>query len=162
MKRTRTWIAAAAACAAVLIVFLYTRTSDEARIRKSLSRLEKILSKKGDEGFYALLGKTDALSRLLTEECSIDVKHPSVHVRTRGAVIALSGRALRAVSRLKVRFHDVKVTVAEEGGAARAVLTATAEGPDIEGVLAVEVETAWVKEEGKWLLSRVREIPVLR
>ena len=161
MNKKRILLTAAACCIiAVLCIFMFK--SDEAKIKKKLDLLERTASKDKDDGAYALLSKVENLTNLFTEDCYIKLEPPIRTVHTRSSLAAHFTTALRMVSYLKISFHDINITIDPEAKTAEAVLTATAEGPEAEGIYAREVILKWVKQEGTWLITSVEEHSPLR
>jgi len=103
------------------------------------------------------LGKIEDLDRLFTKDCCIRLEEPGRTVRTRSNLAALLNTAFRAVRDIRIRFHDIHISVGPDKETAETVLTATAKGFEFEGIQAKEIVLEWVKKEGEWLICSANE-----
>ena len=154
-------IIGAAAAAVLVTALILMLESDEGKIKKNLSKLEKAITKKGDEGLYSLLSKADKVASCFSEECSIQMKSPVRNINGRKKILENIGAAFKVLKKLTVSFHDISVTITGEK-TAETLMTATARTEGHEGIEAKEIEMKWLKTDDGWLIDEVLEVETLR
>lgn len=149
----------------LMAIFFITRNRDERHIRKNLSSLAATISKSRDEGALALIAKAQKIKSFFTQDCRIVVGAPIPDIQGLEMLVAVFYQALRSVDEVNVGFHDISVTIGEEGITAKTVMTAKATGPDPQGGERVtdarEIEMDWKKIDGTWKIAEVRVVQIL-
>lgn len=141
----------------------YASSTDEARIRAALDDLAATVSESGGEGLSQMT-RAATLGSFFAPDVEIDLGAPWAPFRGRDTIMAMAAKANVPGEGLDVRFVDVEVDVAPDGlnATARMTATATDRGDLVErGFDARELEMAWRKVEGQWLIARVTGIETL-
>lgn len=150
----------------IVLVVLLTRDKDEALIKKELSVLCAVCSKSKDSSSELLLmGKTNKLKTMFTEDCSISVGRPVPEISGVGTLAAVFYQAMRAVSEISFSFRDISVTIDDTRTSAVTTMTAKATGSDAGGsggLEAREIRMLWKKVDGTWKISEATVVEILR
>ena len=141
----------------------YVASDDERRIRAALDDLAVTVGESGEDGL-AQMTRAARLGRFFTPDVVVDLGPPYMPVQGRDTIMAMAAKAQVPGGGLDVRFVDVSIDVAPSGEAAVARLTATVRSRDGtvgSGLDAKELEMAWRKLDGEWLIERVTGIETL-
>jgi hypothetical protein len=139
--------------------------SDEAQIRSVLERISETISGGGTEGDVAVLGRAAALRSHLAPDVVVDAGAPYMRLTGRDAVIVTTARLNGVIRNLDVTFEDIEIAVADDRTSARATLVAEArydERGGQRGFEARELELAFRRLDGRWVLSEVALIRALQ
>lgn len=142
----------------------YAGAGDEGRIRAALEELAAAVSEPGGEGL-AQLTHAAALGAFFAADVEVNPGAPYAPFRGRDTLMAMAAKVSAPGQGLDVRFVDVEVDVAPGGTEAVARMTATvAERGALadRGIDAREIEMAWRKTDGNWVIARVTGIETLR
>jgi len=142
----------------------YAGSGDEGRIRAALEELAATVGEPRAEGF-AQMTRAAAFGSFFTPDVEVDVGAPYAPFRGRDTIIAMAAKAAAPGQGLDVRFVDVEVDVAPGGTEAIARMTATVadrRAASDRGIDARELEMAWRKVDGHWLIARVTGIETLQ
>ena len=134
--------------------------TEEARIRRNLSRIESLLSKEADEPIAAGIIRANRTAEYFTQDCRINVNGFNITGKAELSAIIHNTRAGAAA--LKVRFHDVNITIRDEG-AAEVFLTAAASSNGLaRETIAREVRLIFLRRNGSWKIDSAETVEVLR
>ena len=142
----------------------YAGTGDEGRIRAALEELAAAVSEPGAEGL-AQMTRAAALGGFFAPDVEVDLGPPFAPFRGRDTIMAMAAKAAVPGQGLDVRFVDVEVDVAPGGADAVARMTATVAERGVaadRGIDARELEMAWRKVDGDWVIARVTGIETLQ
>ena len=142
----------------------YASSGDEERIRAALEELAATVSQSGGEGL-AQMTRAATLGSFFAPDVEVDLGAPYAPFRGRDTIMALAAKAAVPGEGFDVRFVDVEVDVAPGGTDATARMTATLAdrgGLLDRGLDARELEMAWRKVDGGWLIARVTGIETLQ
>ncbi|MBN1269599.1 MAG: nuclear transport factor 2 family protein [Kiritimatiellae bacterium] len=162
MRKTLVAIICLAAVAAALVFLLVDW--DRRAIMKNLRQLESLVSKDTSETTFAALTRAREIASLFTRRPEIRFPPylPSVSDRQELSGLIYQGRGM--ADTISVRIHDTTLEV--DSGRREAVLQMTARGTAARGNLedtdVRELELGWKREDGKWLISRMRAISAIQ
>jgi hypothetical protein len=112
------------------------------------------------------LGRAAALREEFAPDVKVDAGSPFARIDGRDALLATAARLRGMVPELDVRFVDVDVAVDGEGRAARVSATAEARfrraGSEAREVDARELDIDYGKAAGRWVITSVRLVDVLK
>lgn len=158
---TKRNIGIALAVLIALIAFMVIRSgSEEAAIRRTLSKLDKALDQPGEEGLVNSISAARTISKFFTEDAELDIG-PPMHVLKGRAEFSSSMVHVRQQAQfIKVTIQGMEVTLSEEiPSAAKVALV-------LEGQIKVPGENAsefreydllMTKVDGDWLIDRVEQ-----
>lgn len=150
--------------ALLLIVFLLLARgwlqTEQAKIKRNLSRLESLLSKEEGEPAAAGIIRANRAAEYFTGDCRIQVN--GFNITGKAELSAAIHNVRSTAPGIKVRFRDTEITV-KNSGSAEVYLTATAAEGGITGeTLAREVRVMLLKQNGEWKIASAETIEVLR
>jgi len=145
--------------------FLALFDSEEKRVKKQFHLLSDGVSKESDENIFTLDQKIKKIGSLFEESCEIKIPDHSLSGRlTRDEITGYAARGRLHFSQLHLTFHDMTITLIEEGVANVHVtgrLTGRAKtGERIEE--AHELNCLMKKTEKKWLFYLIEVVEVLK
>ena len=138
--------------------------SDEAQIVAVLERIADGVSGGADEGDMARLARAASLRNEFAPDVTVDAGPPFQRIKGREAIIGAAARTRGSVRDLAITFPDVAIAVAPDRQSATAVVTAEArfdEGGG-RGIDARELELAFTRHEGNWVISAVTLVAPLQ
>lgn len=142
----------------------YVGAGDEGRIRAALEELAAAVSEPGAEGL-AQVTRAATLGAFFAADVEVDLGAPFTPFRGRDTIMAMAAKAAVPGQGLDVRFVDVEVDVAPGGADAVARMTATVAERGVAAdreIDARELEMAWRKMDGDWVIARVTGIETLQ
>lgn len=143
---------------ASVLIYLLLRSDDTEQIRRQTERLSQVVARTGREPDLALVGRINALQRLLAEDCSIRVGSPVPILEGRNAVLGAYRSAWPQVKEAHLEFVDLVVTLEEEGERAETRQTARARWQiGAADPVADErvLRMAWRKNDGDWQITAI-------
>jgi hypothetical protein len=150
-------VLAIAAAAGLWFGWQWAFPNDEAQIAAVLERIADSVSGGADEGSVARLARASSLRNEFAPDVIVDAGPPFQRLTGRDAIIAVVARTRGSVRNLAITFPDVAIAVASDRQSATAVVTAEArfDEPGGPGVDARELELAFRRHEGQWVISAV-------
>jgi hypothetical protein len=151
-------VALAVAAAAVLwFGWQWLYPSDEAQIVALLERVADGVSSGADEGDVGRLARAASLRHEFAPDVTVDAGPPFQRISGREAIIGAAARTAGSVRNLSIVFPDVAVAVAPDRQSATVVVTAEARFDDggRRGIDARELELAFTRPQGRWVISAV-------
>jgi hypothetical protein len=160
------YLISAVVLALALLAFFYLYPGEEKKIKKQITLLSEYASKNEGESAFALARRLDSLGKLFAP--SVDLKAPGYELSgtyTRREIVNLAVRARMAFSRMTLKFHDVSISVSEEGKA-KVLATGRLKGISAERKSVDEVQDLEIilqkNGEGRWLFTSVEVVEVLK
>jgi SnoaL-like domain len=129
--------------------------SDEHQIRRQLTHVAAEINAQ-PQGLSAIARAADVASAF-ADDVVIDLGE-GAPIRGRDTVMGIVARLQPRTSRYEVRIRDMNVRV-DDPGSASVDLSATTSGEN--GMDAREFQLQMVKQNGKWMIARVRPVRVL-
>lgn len=143
----------------------FLHPSAEQIIRKELADLARTACVPPNEGNLPKLANAQKLASYFTTDAEITVEVPGHFAQTISGRADVQEKALGAramLGGLTVQFLDVSVSVAPDGQAATAHLTAKANLPGESVPQVEELKVGFKKVEGDWLIQRAENVKTLR
>lgn len=163
---SRTLAAIALVAVAAGAWFLLRGDFDEEQIRRNLDDLAAMASSpEGQPDAPAPLVRLARIRKVLTEDCEVRPGEAYPAISGRDNLMAVIGQYTGSVSGLRVTFHDLTVTVADDGQTATTTktVTVTSRGKQGEDILdAREARMTWRKVDGDWRIAVIEEVATLR
>ena len=131
--------------------------SDEAQILALLGRIADGVSSGAEEGDIGRLARAASLRNEFAPAVTVDAGPPFQRINGREAIIASAARTAGSVRNLAITFPDAAIAVASDRLSATAVVTAEArfdQGGE-RRIEARELELAFTRDEGQWVVSAV-------
>lgn len=157
--------AAVAAATVFLVLLLFCYPTDRRQIKKLFKHLSQWVSKEGQEGPIAMVQLIPEGRKFFADPC--ELKSDEYGLDESLSPLELAKLAMGARSRfetLSLEFHDLQIGFAEDGQAQVTVtarLTGRGEsGEDVQETH--EIEGVLQKNEGRWLLTRIKLVEVLK
>ena len=150
-------VLAVAAAAGLWFGWQWAFPNDEAQIAAVLERIADGVSGGADEGSMARLARASSLRNEFAPDVIVDAGPPFQRITGRDAIIAVVARTRGSVRNLAITFPDMAIAVASDRQSATAVVTAEArfDEPGGQGIDARELELAFTRHEGQWVISAV-------
>lgn len=150
-------VLAVAAAAGLWVGWQWAFPNDEAQIAVVLERLADGMSGGAEEGSVARLARASSLRNEFAPDAIVDAGPPLQRITGRDAIVAVAARTRGSVGKLAITFPDVAIAVASDRQSATAVVTAEArfDKPGGRGVDARELDLAFSRYEGRWVISAV-------
>lgn len=151
---------AALVCALLVIggYFLFAGKEDEKIINRNLARLVELAEKEGGESALVLLGQSRDMMRYVAQEPRVEVGPPLPVIADRRELEGVIVQVRQTVHSLDIRILRKQLTIADDARTAQMEVEAEASasyaGESARDRRKFSVE--WVKEEGDWLVKRVR------
>ncbi len=150
--------------ALLIIVFILLARgriqTEQARIKRNLSRIESLLSKEEGEPAAAGIIRANRAAEYFTGACRI--KANGFNINGKAELSAAIHNVRSTVPGIRIRFRDIEITV-KNSTSAEVYLTAIASESGITGeTLAREVRLVLFKQNGEWKISSAETIEVLR
>jgi len=148
---------AVAAAAGLWFGWQWFFPSDEAQIVAVLERIADGVSSGAEEGDIGRLARAASLRDAFAPDVTVDAGPPFQRITGREAIIGAAARTTGSVRNLAITFPDVALTVASDRQSATAVVTAEARFDEggRRGLDARELELAFTRDEGHWVVSAV-------
>ncbi len=148
----------------LMLVFLLAawrgRQTEQARIKRNLSRIESLLSKEEGEPPAAGIIRANRAAEYFTVDCRIRAN--GFNINGKAELSAAIHNARSAAAGIRFRFRDIEITV-RDSGSAEAYLTAAASESGITGeIIAREMRLMLFKQNGEWRIASAETIEVLR
>jgi hypothetical protein len=154
---TRTLALAIAAAAALWFGWQWFYPNDEALIVAVLERVADGVSSGGEQGEVGRLARAASLRHEFAPNVTVEAGPPFQRITGRDAIIGAAARTAGSVRNLSITFPDVAIAVASDRQSATAVVIAEARFDEAggRGIDARELELAFTRHEGAWVISAV-------
>ena len=131
--------------------------NDEAQITAVLERIAAGVSGGAGEGSVARLTRAASLRSEFAPDVIVDAGPPFQRITGRDAIMNVVARTRGSVRNVVIAFPDVAIAVASDRLSATAVVTAEArfDEPGGQGRDARELDLAFTRHEGQWVISAV-------
>ncbi len=160
-KRVLAGVIIVAAVAAFILFFVIT--SEEDKIKRQFKHLSEIGSRQSGENPVFLASRVLHIKKLFAKECYINFPAHSISKNyTRQEIVSSTFNVLSRYDTLKSDFDDLIVFISDS--TAQAVLTVKLTGTLLSGAYVediYEVDCMLMKNDGKWLFSRIEIADVL-
>ena len=146
--------------AVIVVVFLFSR-QDERQIRRNMNSLLVSAFDLIEEDGIAALIEARRIGTFFTEDCQIIVGSPIPEIRGRETlIVAVYGVTRNIVTNeIRIDFHDVSITIAENRVMATSIKTVVATGAHGREIRNIKMH--WEKIEGRWEIATAKSIPIL-
>jgi hypothetical protein len=153
-----------AALAGLWIGWHWLFPGDEAQIVAVLDRIADGVSSGAEEGDMGRLARAASLRHEFAPDVTVDAGPPFQRLTGREAIIGAAARTAGVARNLSITFPDVSIAVAADRQSATAVVTAEARFDDVggPGLDARELELAFTRHEGHWVISAVTLVAPLQ
>jgi hypothetical protein len=146
-----------AAAAGLWVGWQWLFPSDEAQIAAVLERIADGVSGGAEQGGVSRLARVASLGKDFAADVTVDAGPPFERITGRQTIVAAVARRAGTARNLTVTFPDVAIAVAPGRQSATAVVTAEARFDDggTRSMDARELELAFTRQEGTWVISAV-------
>jgi hypothetical protein len=148
-----------------IVVAITLFPSEEKRVKKQFHLLSEWVSKSTEENAFTMLQRMKDIGSLFDAQCELKVPDQSLSgAYTREEISTYAGSARSHVSKLDLKFYDLKIGFPEKE-TAKVTLTARLTGRSTAGEQmddTRELECLLKKIEKKWLFSQIEVVEVLK
>ena len=165
MTVRRVTVAAAIVAAVALVAWFFRMPGDEASIRRRLQAFVDDVNRTSTQGLSSV-SHAAAIGAYFTEDVRVDLGQGSTPIDGRATVVGMATRLQPRIAAYRLRFDDVTVQMAPDGGSAEVHLAAEfirqSVGAGEDWLDAREFTLGMRRVGDEWSISRVTAIDTLR